>query len=439
MPAQGARHAKRTGMQRLKEHLDMNLPFLKGKRLLLAVSGGVDSMVMAEAFIRLGYDVSLAHCNFSLRGKESDGDEKFVRNYAYSNGIQAFFQRFDTKSFAADNRLSPQLAARQLRYLWFDELLEQGFDYLLTAHHADDNLETFFINLSRRSGISGLTGIPEQNGKIVRPLLPFSREELLVEWREDSSNASMDYLRNKIRHRLIPALKETLPDFPDAIARSMDHLSMAKRLTDDAAHLVYKEVAVELPEKTLLRIPELTRLEHYPAYLYHWLSPYGFTAWDDIYSLPHAQSGKMVLSDSHRLVKDREVLILEKLKGSDDAQVIIDSETTQIQRPVSLVLSPVDTLGDPSDNRIFADAESLRFPLVLRKWREGDTFKPFGMEGTKKVSKFFKDEKLALPDKEAQWLLCSGDDIVWIIGRRMDDRFKVTSDTRRIISIEYLP
>src|SRR5690606_38160733 len=146
-----------------------------------------------------------------------------------------------------------------------------------------------------------------------------------------------------------------------------------------------------------------------------------------------------VLSDSHRLVKDREVLILEKLKESDDAQVIIDSETTQIQRPVSLVLSPVDTLGDPSDNRIFADAESLRFPLVLRKWREGDTFKPFGMEGTKKVSKFFKDEKLALPDKEAQWLLCSGDDIVWIIGRRMDDRFKVTSDTRRIISIEYLP
>ncbi len=434
-------------LESFQDHLDTRFPFLRKSRLLLAVSGGLDSMAMCDLFLKSGFDVSLAHCNFTLRGNESDADERFVADYAQRNGLMLHHTRFDTRAFAADNRLSIQLAARQLRYMWFDELLEKfKYDYLLTAHHADDNIETFLINLSRRSGIGGLSGIPEQNGKIVRPLLPFYRHDLeqyvrsqRIEWREDSSNASGDYLRNRIRQRLIPVLNDTVPGFADAIGESLKNLNMARRMADDAAHLVYKEVAVELPGKTLFKCAELTRLEHYAAYLHHWFAPYGFTAWNDIYALVDATSGKQILSATHRLVKDREVLILETLKQPSDEVVLIDVGTNEVASPLRLQFSMVDAVKDAGDNRIFADADLLQFPLTLRRWQAGDVFVPFGMRGSKKVSKFLKDEKVSLPDKDAVWVLCSGETILWVIGRRMSDLFKVTDATQNIIRIDFIP
>ncbi len=434
-------------LKAFQDHLDARFPFLRKSRLLLAVSGGLDSMAMCDLFLKSGFDVSLAHCNFTLRGIESDADAHFVADFAQRNGLTLHHTRFDTRAFATDNRLSIQLAARQLRYMWFDELLDKfKYDYLLTAHHADDNIETFLINLSRRSGIGGLSGIPEQNGKIVRPLLPFYRHELeafvrsqLIDWREDSSNASGDYLRNRIRQKLIPVLNDTVPGFADAIGESLKNLYMARRMADDAAHLVYREVAVELAGKTLFKCHELTRLEHYAAYLHHWLAPYGFTAWDDVYALVKAMSGKQVLSATHRLVKDREVLILEKLQEPSNEAVLIAFGTPEVALPVRLKFSMADAVKDAGDNRIFADADLLQFPLMLRRWQAGDFFVPFGMRGSKKVAKFLKDEKVSLPDKDAVWVLCSGDLILWVVGRRMSDLFKVTDATQNIIRIDFIP
>lgn len=428
-----------------RKHLSQSHFFSKNGKLLLAVSGGADSMAMARLFLELGYEFAIAHCNFSLRGDESDADEKFVAEFAQKHAIRLHSTRFDAKAFAKDNGLSLQLAARQLRYVWFDELIEtNGYDYLLTAHHADDNIETFFINLSRRSGIDGLTGIPERNGKIVRPLLPFTRKQLSdylksvgQQWREDSSNASDDYLRNRIRHHVTPGLEQALPGIGEAIGQSLKHLQMAKSLADDAAYLVYKQVAVQTEDKVLFKTFELLRLDHYRAYLFHWLSRYGFTAWEDIYELPNAMSGKVVVSPTHRLVKDRETLILTPLPESERDVFVIDEKTTQISHPIGLEFTQVSHIENAAENRIFVDADALRYPLVLRKWQAGDVFWPFGMNGSKKISKFFKDEKLALPDKENQWLLCSGDVILWVVGRRMDDRFKVTDATRNILRIDY--
>ncbi|MCR5862744.1 tRNA lysidine(34) synthetase TilS [Flavobacterium sp. J372] len=436
-------------LSKLRRHLDENLSFLQGKKLLLAVSGGVDSMVLAHLFKEIEYDISIAHCNFGLRGEESDSDTKFVEQYASGNNIPVFVTHFDTERFASDNKLSVQVAARQLRYMWFDEIMqENNFDYLLTAHHLDDSLETFLINFSRGTGLQGFTGIPQQNGNIVRPLLPFTRDEIEqyakehnIAWREDSSNASEKYLRNKIRHKMVPLLKEINPSFYTGFENTLESLQQSASLADDAAVLVYQQVVTEMPQSKNINLNELLKLPNYKAYLYHWLNPLGFKAWDDIYNLVNAQSGKYVLSDSYRIIKDRNVLIITLLKDTEVQDYIIDEDVKQISEPVNLVLSQAETVDNPAGKNIFyADAKALKFPLFVRKWEEGDSFYPLGMNGQKKkLSKYFKDEKLPLHEKEAVWLLTSGDDIVWIIGHRADHRFRVTTDTKEILKIEWLP
>lgn len=431
-----------------QNHLTANLPFLKDKKLLLATSGGIDSMVMAELFHRLGYNISLAHCNFNLRGAESDGDEVFVRKYAADNNIPVFVTSFDTELFAKDNKLSVQVAARQLRYLWFEELLTRNnLDFLLTAHHLDDSIETFLINFTRGTGLEGLTGIPQQNGKIIRPLLPFTREEIEkyaednnISWREDSSNSSGKYLRNKLRHDIVPALKVLNASFAASFQNTINHLLQAQSMAADASVLVYKQVVTEKNIQKHINIAELKRLPNYTAYLYHWLSPFGFTAWEDIYSLPDAQSGKIVLSENYRLLKDREVLILEPLKQVQQSEYLIEEGIYEIATPVHLKITAVNSTDKPAgNNEIYVDAQKLKFPLIVRKWREGDYFYPLGMKGQKKkVSKYFKDEKLSLSDKEDSWLLCSENQIIWIISKRADERFKADKNTTQIVKIEAL-
>jgi len=426
-----------------RHHLSADFPFLLGKKLLVGVSGGIDSMALAELLRVCGTDFSIAHCNFKLRRKESDDDADFVRSYGENAEIRTFVTAFDTHSFASDQKLSIQMAARELRYAWFGELrVSHGFDFILTAHHADDDIETFFINLSRGSGLDGLSGIPRQNGFIARPLLAFSKNDIEtfarecnLTWREDASNASGNYLRNRIRRELLPVLDRLEPHFRQSIQKAIANLDQAQYLVADAAHLVYKEIAVELPHKTLFRIPELKRLPHYRAYLYQWLKPYGFTAWEDIYALVDAPSGKQVFSESHIIAKDRETLELRQRVEDGDGEFSIDEGQYEFSGNITLSIERVDNAGENNESHIFVDRDTLRFPLVLRHWRQGDRFRPIGMSGTKKVGKYFKDGKFPLSDKENTWLLCSDDDIVWIVGHRAADQFKITPHTKNILRI----
>jgi len=435
-------------LTKVEQHINKNLPFLTDKKLLVACSGGLDSMVLANLLKQLNFDISIAHCNFNLRGEESNGDENFIADYAGKNNIPIFITHFDTALFAADNKLSIQVAARQLRYIWFHQVLEQNnLDYVLTAHHLDDSLETFLINFTRGTGVEGLTGIPQQNDKVVRPLLPFTRSEIVayakensIAWREDSSNASDKYLRNKLRHDVVPILKSLNPSFMESFADTLLHLQQAQSMVSDASGLVYKQVVTENEGQKRINISELKRLPNYRAYLYQWLSPYGFTAWDDIYALSDSQSGKQVLTPHFRLLKDREALILEPVKESDTQGYEIQEGQEEMNIPLKLRLTNVDKVFKTSEsNVVYLDAQKLKFPLFVRKWQEGDNFYPLGMNGQKKkVSKYFKDEKFSLSEKEDAWLLCSENDIAWIIGKRADHRFKIETTTTQILKIEVL-
>lgn len=434
-------------LQKFQKNIVQNFSFLKEKKLLLATSGGLDSMVMVDLFRRIDCEIAMAHCNFQLRGLESVEDQKFVQEYAQTNKIDLFEIQFETEIYAEKHQLSTQIAARELRYNWFREILESDkFDYILTAHHADDSLETFIINLSRATGIEGLTGIPAQNGKIIRPLLIFSREEIenfakenQIKWREDSSNASDKYLRNKIRHHIVPLLKELNPDFLTSFQKTQNYLKESKSLADDALKLVFNEVAKPMNEAIHFDINQLKKRINYKAYLYHWLTEYGFTAWDDIYDLVDGQSGKQVFSKDFRLLKNRETLILMPKNHAEETEEFrIEKYQNKVNFPLNLSFSKVDDIGVGSNTSIFVDDDKLRFPLVLRKWKIGDTFQPFGMNGkTKKVSKLFKDEKKSLVEKENIWLLCSDNQIVWVIGLRQDERFKIENMTKNSLKIEF--
>ena len=433
-------------LQKFQNHLLNNFQFLKGKKLLLATSGGIDSMVMLHLFQQLDFEIAIAHCNFQLRGVESFEDQKFIQDYADANAVPVYITQFDTKAFAEDYKLSTQVAARELRYNWFYELLEtEKYDYILTAHHADDNLETFLINLSRGTGLDGLTGIPEQNENVVRPLLAFSQQEIEdyaklnhIKWQEDSSNASDKYVRNKIRHHLVPMLKELNPNFLSSFHKTQNYLQEAQNMVDDAAIMVYQQVAVQEGENISFDLKKLKKLPNYKSYLYQWLNEFGFTAWDDIYDLVVSQSGKFVFSADYRLLKDRESLILSPLDFSTEKQeYFIDANQTVVNVPLNISFSPVADMAIVSNKTIFVDSDKLQFPLVLRHWEEGDQFQPFGMDGkSKKISKFFKDEKLSLLEKENTWLLCSNDIIVWVVGLRQDERFKIENTTKNILKIQ---
>ena len=432
-------------LDKLKKHISQNFPFLEKSKLLMATSGGIDSMVMVHLFRELHYSIALAHCNFQLRGLESFGDQNFIQEYANENEIPLFLTQFDTETFAQDYKLSTQIAARELRYNWFYELLEtENYDYILTAHHADDTIETFLINLSRGTGLEGLLGIPAQNDKIVRPILPFTRAEILayakennIQWREDSSNASDKYLRNKIRHHLVPLLKELNPQFMESFQKTQSHLKESQELVEDAAIMVYQQVAREEGETIVFDLNQLLRLPNYRSYLYQWLHEFGFTAWEDIYALVESQSGKQVYAPNYRLLKDREVLMLSPILQEKEVEVyFIEKNVREVNFPLNLTFSRADDISGASNSIIFVDQDKLVYPLILKRWEEGDSFQPFGMNGkSKKLSKLFKDEKISLLEKENCWVLWSANQIVWVLGIRQDERFKIDNSTKNILKI----
>lgn len=431
-------------LSKLETHLSENFSFLKEKKLLLATSGGLDSMVMADLFQKMNFDIAIAHCNFQLRGLESFGDQNFIQEYAERNKIAVFVTQFDTENFAKDYKLSTQIAARTLRYDWFYELLEtKNYDYLLTAHHLDDNVETFLINLTRGTGLDGLTGIPEQNEKIIRPLLIFSRDEIEdyakqnnIQWREDSSNSSDKYLRNKIRHHIVPVLKELNPDFLSSFQKTQNYLQEAQNMVEDASIMIYQQVAKEIGNEIHFDLKKLKQLHNYKSYLYQWLNEYNFSAWEDIYDLVDAQSGKQVFSNDFVLLKNRGFLILSEKNKMETDIYFIQKNENEVKIPLNISIYKVNEILETNVNTIFVDEDKLQFPLEIKKWQEGDYFEPFGMDGkSKKVSKFFKDEKLSILEKQNIWIIYSDNQIVWIIGMRQDNRFKIENTTKNILKI----
>ncbi len=434
-------------LQNFKTHIDNNLTFLKGSKLIVAISGGIDSVVLAHLCKSCNFNFALVHCNFNLRGEESDADEEFVLDLAEQLDVEVFVQNFDTQAYANDYKRSIQMAARELRYNWFEELAHNlKFDYILTAHHADDNLETFLINFTRGTGLNGLTGIPILNGNIVRPMLPFSSEEIenytqenTIEWREDSSNSSRKYLRNKLRHEVVPILKDINPQLLESFQHTLNHLNDTADIVAESVDNIAQKAIVSLDEDDVFfKVSEFKNLKNPKAYLFELLNEFGFTEWNDVVNLLDAQSGKQVFSSTHRLVKHRDYLILSEFNHSNHSEedIIIEQNHKSVETSIgTLVFKIVQKISENDPNTIYVDKDKLVFPLKLRLWRDGDFFCPFGMKGKKKISKYLKDEKLSLVEKERTWVLASNNEIIWVIGKRADERFRVEENTKRILKI----
>lgn len=435
-------------LEKLQQYINYKFSFLKEKKLLIAISGGVDSVVLTHVLHQLNFDISLAHCNFNLRGTESNKDEVFVKELGEKLNLKTFTTSFETEKFANENQLSTQVAARNLRYDWFQEIAKKhSFNFVLTAHHTDDNLETFLINLTRGTGLEGLTGIPEMNKNIVRPLLVFSRDEIEnfatennIDWREDKSNTSNKYVRNKIRNQVIPVLKEINPTLLENFQKTSEHLQESQQLIDASITELKKKIVKKTENGHLkIDISEIQKTNNPKAYLYQLLKGFSFTEWNDVTNLLDAQSGKEVLSKTHRLLKDRDFLILsKKMEIKTNNIFLITENTLEITNPIHLKITTISEVEKESKTTIYIDKNSIAFPFTIRKWEHGDYFYPKGMQGKKKISKYFKDQKLSLIDKENTWLLCSENNIVWVIGKRQDNRFLANKKTASILKIELL-
>lgn len=418
------------------------------KRVLVAVSGGPDSVVLLDALHREGFSVVVAHCNFHLRGEASDGDAEFVRGLARRYGEPCYVADFDTERVACERSVSIEMAARDLRYEWFERVADEtDCERIAVAHNADDVVETFFLNLTRGSGLQGLSGMAELRGRVVRPLLQVSRRQIMeyiaeneLEYRIDATNLETVYTRNKIRHNVIPQLAEINPSFLDTMANNMRFIASAQGIVEAYAAEAYKRVVTEEGERIRFDLKELRKCEGVDTLLFMWLSRYGFSS-DVVMQLYRSLddvAGKQFYSQTHRVVGSTQFLELRMENGElrMEGEVSIDEGDLRIEAgELRIEMLEVDVEGFEvvkSGDVACLDADRLQYPLVLRYWQRGDWFVPYGMKGRKKLSDFFADKKMNLIDKERVWLLTSGDDIVWVVGHRVDARYAVTEKTKRI-------
>jgi len=415
--------------------------------LLLAVSGGVDSVVLLDVLSKLKLELTVAHCNFQLRGKESDSDEQFVKRLSEQYGIPFYSKRFDTNTFAKANQLSIQEAARKLRYDWFNQLIAaHGFAYVTTAHHADDHVETVLMNIFRGTGIAGLHGILPVQGKIIRPLLGIKRTAILayahqhnIKWVEDASNASDKYSRNFIRHHIIPAAQEVYPNAVDNILASIERWREAELIYNDAVNKIKQDLFEVKQHEIHIPVLKWKKLVPIQTITFELLQPFGFDSkqTNEAIKLLDAHTGSYIASDSHRLIKNRNWMIIAPLKQDGQDNIIIDINESAVvfdRHQLEQRLIESNDYQLQTANHIAAiDAAKISFPLVLRKWKQGDYFYPLGMAKKKKLSKFFIDQKFSKTEKEQCWILTSGDKIVWVVGHRMDDRFKLTTNTQKVL------
>ena len=407
-------------------------------------------MALLSVLVRLGYACVALHCDFHLRGEESERDAAFARTFAESLGVPFYQTDFDTVAYAREHHLSIEMAARALRYAWFEELRERlGAQAIAVAHHRDDSVETVVMNLIRGTGIRGLIGIRPRNGFVVRPLLCVSRADI-VAWLEnqgiryvtDSTNLSDAYTRNFIRLNVLPLLERINPSVREAIARSAEHLSAVASVYAYEIARAREEVIVS---EGCLSIEALCRFPAPEAILYELLKEYGFSRWvsAEVFDALRKESGKVFYSKTHRLLKDRAYLWIVPLeREAEKTSFLLDPSREIYREPVGLTFRELPITPDfqIEKNRRFAyfDADKLRFPLTLRKWREGDWFVPFGMKGRQKLSDYFSDHKFSRIEKEKAWLLCSGDAIIWLIGERADNRFRIDSGTKRVLAVNFL-
>lgn len=427
-------------IEKVKKFISSNNLFSKDNNLLLAISGGADSVCLFFVLKALGYNFQLAHCNFNLRGKESDKDQSFVKLLASRYGVIAHFKSFETKKYADSEKISIQMAARQLRYKWFEELLKDyDCDYVITAHNKDDNVETFFINLIRGTGINGLCGIRIKNKHVVRPLLDINRKEIEeyleknnVPFRFDKSNLDIKYLRNQVRHEVLPLFKNINLDIHKIIAKEISYLNGVNEIFKKQIE-IYKSKLIRKDEYSYrITIAQLIELDNLEVILFEMLRPFGFFQINNIIKAMSSQSGKQFFSSSHQLIIDRKEIIITLLMHNHD-QLEIFHDTIEINTPLCMrfMISSKKSFSKDVSVESF-DFERLAFPLILRKWKVGDKFQPLGMNHFKKLSDFFIDEKYSLVEKQNQWILCSKDDIVWIVGKRIDDRYKIDTHTKKV-------
>jgi len=433
--------------QHIQKALSEHCLISESDKLLVAVSGGADSMALLHLLHSLGFTIAAAHCNFNLRAKDSDSDEKVVRSYCNSNSIELHVKSFDTRIYAKDQGISIEMAARDLRYGWFKQLKNKyQFQAIVTGHHGNDSIETFFLNLVRGTGVKGLSGIQFRNGDVVRPLLDFSRAEVeaycnehSISFVHDKSNDDTKFMRNKIRHEIIPVLESINPSFFYTMQANMAHVKEAEHLLEFEVDRFRELVLVDEHDKVIIPISKFEEFPQCRTILFEVLRPYGFNSSvvNDVITQLYGNSGKQFFSDRYRLIKDRHnLIIMPKQEVGVMHFWLEEGKSTQLLKmQVKIFSKPLEFKFSKDSRLIHLDADLVDLPMLVRKWQKGDAFMPLGMKGFKKVSDFFIDEKYSLAEKEEAWLMISGDDIVGILGQRIDDRFKVSNRTKNILEI----
>lgn len=429
------------------------------QRILVGVSGGIDSIVLASLFVASGYRIAIAHVNFGLRGKESDEDEAFVKQFAVTNNLPFFSEKFETKRWATDSKISIQMAARDLRYAWFEEQRKkQGYHFIAVAHHLQDLTETILINLLRGTGLAGMHGILPKQGKLIRPLLFAEKEEINLYakakkliWREDSSNQKDDYTRNLIRHHVLPVFKKINPSYQKTFGENAGKFHQNELLVEDyIAHLT--PVLLKKINSTEFTLPKTFFTAH-PAgstILFELLKPFQFSPAlvDDIIKAAPKQAGKIFYSEKYQLVSDRDFFIISpNAQVSDDVVFKQHEDCLEISREkFNLFIYPLkmnkklyaEILKNKNKNIAFADAAKVIFPVTVRSWNPGDYFIPLGMKGKKKISDFYTDLKLSLSKKEQTWILTDSEKITWIMGHRLDNRVAISPQTKLCYRFEFI-
>ena len=426
---------------RFFQHLQTLVPHPEKARFLLTVSGGKDSTVLAHLFQRFNLDFAIAHCNFHLRDTDSDADMDFVKNLAEKFHKGLFIREFDTFSAQKDSGKSIEMTARDLRYEWFNKI-SATFNYVVTAHHADDNAETILLNLTRGTGLKGMTGIPALNGKFLRPRLPCSSDEILhyaqenrIDFRTDQTNFSEKYQRNKIRLAILPQLQEINPSLIATLTKNIAHFQQQFAFYQREITKKMQSICVKNADSLLISIEKLQNEPDQSILLYETLKPYGFssnTTAEILTAIDGTNIGQLFFSPTHQLLKDRNLLIIKKIEDSTSHAIIIHDENDLRKAGFEVSRISITEITDfkQDTNSILVDADKLHFPLTIRNWKEGDKFRPFGMRGQQKLSDFFVNQKVNRFQKSQIKILSSENQIVWVIGLRADDRFKVDERTR---------